>query len=50
MNQPTPTEYEAPALQVVGSLEDLTKGGNVPVNELPNQPNNNNDAFPPVSS
>lgn len=41
--------YEAPTLEVRGTLHDLTMGGTVPVNELPGQPNNNNDAFPPVS-
>lgn len=41
--------YEAPTLEVRGTVHDLTMGGNVPVNELPGQPNNNNDAFPPVS-
>ncbi len=41
--------YEAPTLEVRGTLHDLTMGGNVPVNELPNQANTNNDAFPPAS-
>jgi hypothetical protein len=41
--------YEAPTLEVRGTVHDLTRGGSVPVNELPNQPNVNNDAFPPIS-
>lgn len=45
-NRPT---YEAPTLEVMGTLHELTMGGNVPVNELPNQPVANNDAFPPTS-
>ncbi len=42
--------YEPPSLEVLGTLKELTGGGNVPVNELPNQPNNNNDAFPPFGT
>ncbi len=40
--------YESPTLEVMGTLHELTMGGNVPVNELPNQPVNNTDAFPIV--
>jgi len=45
-NRPT---YESPTLEVMGTLHEITMGGNVPVNELPNQQNVNNDAFGPVS-
>lgn len=41
--------YESPTLEVMGTLHEITMGGNVPVNELPNQPVNNTDAFPPGS-
>lgn len=44
----TKHNYTPPALEVLGSLHDFTKGGNVPVNELINQTSTNNDAFPPV--
>jgi len=47
---PDAQPYETPTLEVLGTLQDLTMGGNVPVNELPNQPNTNNDAFPPMTS
>ncbi len=41
--------YESPTLEVMGTLPEITMGGSVPVNELPNQPDNNNDAFPVAS-
>ncbi len=41
--------YESPTLEVMGTLHEITMGGSVPVNELPNQPDNNNDAFPVAS-
>jgi hypothetical protein len=41
-------KYEAPALEVVGALHDVTRGGTVPINEKAGEPNVNNDAFPPV--
>lgn len=44
----TNKQYTPPAIETVGSLHDLTKGGDVPVNELSNQSVVNNDAFPPV--
>ena len=53
MTQPAESNkpnYEAPTVEVVGTLHDLTKGGDVPINELANQPNVNNDAFPVVAS
>lgn len=49
-NDMAPDEtYEAPSLEVMGTVHEITMGGNTPINELPNQPNVNNDAFPPVS-
>jgi len=49
-SSPAQPTYEPPTLEVLGTLTELTRGGNVPINELPNQTNNNNDAFPPVHS